>query len=292
MQLVDFHILAAFGTDRILTSAMAFLAVMAAVLVGGGPFWQYVLRQEYQFDRVLRGNLLLDIRPRAATIVSVVGIVFLAIIGYMLTNSIIGFVGVGGVGVLLPSLVLKYLKKRRIGRLEVQLVSGIQTLASGVRAGLNLVQAMGLVARDGAVPLKQEFTHLLREYEFGLPLDEAMDNASARIGSTDFRLLFSALKTHRQRGGDLSLTLDRISASIREIQRLEGRVKALTAQGKASARFLAILVLFVMFVLYLIEADSVKNLFVDDLGKVILFAIVVLNVVGFLWIRKIVDVDI
>ncbi len=292
MQSADFHILAAFGADRIITSAMAFVAVAGAVLLGGRPFRQYVRRQEYQFDRVLRGNLLMDVQPRVASIATLIGIVLLAIIGYMMTDSIVGFAAFAAIGVMMPALVLKYLRKRRINRLEVQLVSGIQTLASGVRAGLNLVQAMGLIARDGPVPLRQEFTHLLREYEFGLPLDEAMDNASARIGSTDFRLLFSALKTHRQRGGDLGLTLDRISASIREIQRLEGRVKALTAQGKASARFLGMLVLFVMFVLYLIEADAVRSLFVDDLGKVLLFAIVVLNVVGFLWIRKIVDVDI
>ena len=290
MPLADMNILA--GAARVITSAMVFLSACGVVLVGGRPLKQYVLRQEYQFERVLRGSLLLDIRPRVATIVSAAVIVILAIIGYRLTGSILGFVALGGVGVLLPSAMLKLLKKRRIARLEQQLVGGIQTLASGVRAGLNLVQAMGLVARDGPVPLRQEFAHLLREYEFGLPLEEAMDNAAARIGSTDFRLLFSALKTHRERGGDLGLTLDRISASIREIQRLEGRIKTLTAQGKASAKFLAMLVVLVLAALYLIAPEAVRNLFVDDLGKVLLFAIVVLNVVGFLWIRKIVDIDI
>ncbi len=167
----DFHILAAFGADRVITSALVLAAVMGAVLVGGKPFRQYMRRQEYQFDRVLRGNLLLDIQPRVATIASLVGVVLLAVIGYMLTSSILGFAALAVVGVMLPAIVLRYLRKRRINRLEVQLVSGIQTLASGVRAGLNLVQAMGLIARDGPVPLRQEFTHLLLEYEFGLPVD-------------------------------------------------------------------------------------------------------------------------
>jgi len=189
--------------------------------------------------------------------------------------------------------VLKLLRIRRLDRLELQLVGGIQTLASGVRAGLNLVQSMELVARDGPIPLRQEFRHLLREYEYGVPLEEAMDNAATRIGSGDFRLLFAALQTHRERGGNLGETLDRIGESIREIQRLEGRVKTLTAQGRATARWLGAMPVVILLILYFFVDDTgVMTLFVEDLGKLILLAIVVLNVLGFLWIKKIVTIDI
>ena len=115
---------------------------------------------------------------------------------------------------------------------------------------------------------------------------------AARIGSGDFRLLFAALQTHRQRGGDLGETLDRIADSIREIQRLESRVRTLTAQGRANARFLAVLIFVVMAVMYLIAPASVKLLFRDELGRAILMAVIALIVLGFLWIRKIVAIDI
>ena len=277
----------------LINSAVMFLATSVSVFLGWCPLRDMILRQEEQVGSVLRRSLLLDIKPRTATILTGIGIVLLASITYSLTGSLIGFFLGGGVGALLPPAVLRSLKRRRLDKLETQLVSGIQTLASGVRAGLNLVQSMELVARDAPVPLRQEFRHMLREYEYGVPLDEAMDNAASRIGSGDFRLLFAALQTHRERGGDLGDTLDRISESIREIQRLEGRVKTLTAQGRATARWLGAMPIVVLIILYfLVDSNGVMTLFVDDLGKVILLAIIVLNILGFLWIKKIVTIDI
>jgi len=280
-------------TTLLINSAVMFLATSVSVLLGWRPLRDVILRQEEQYGSVLRRNLLLDIKPRTATVLTGVGIVILAFFTYSLTGSLIGLFLGGAVGVLLPPAVIKSLRRRRLEKLESQLVSGIQTLASGVRAGLNLVQSMELVARDAPVPLRQEFRHMLREYEYGVPLDEAMDNAAQRIGSGDFRLLFAALQTHRERGGDLGDTLDRISESIREIQRLEGRVKTLTAQGRATARWLGAMPIVVLIILYfLVDASGVMTLFVDDLGKVILLAIIVLNILGFLWIKKIVTIDI
>ena len=276
----------------ILFNVLIFAAVFGAVMIGARPLRQLVRRQEEYYESVLRDKLLIDVNPRSATVLTGIGIVVLGLIGYAVTRSDVGAIGGLAVGFVLPYAVLYYLRRKRLRRLEDQLVSGIQTISSSVRAGLNLVQAMEMVARDGPVPLRQEFTHLLREYEFGVPLDEAMANAAGRIGSSDFRLLFSALQTHRERGGDLGETLDRISASIREIQRLEKRVETLTAQGRTSARWLGAMPAAVLLILYFINSESVLSLFRDDLGKAILMVIVGLNVVGFLWIRKIVAIDI
>ena len=276
----------------IATSAGVFLAAAGAVLLGARPLADLVRRQERQFDTVLRGSLLLDVSPRAATVLSACGMVLLAAILYMMTGSGLGgLIGLAA-GALLPSLAMRHLRRRRLDKLDDQLVGGIQTLASGVRAGLNLVQAMELAARDGPIPLKQEFAHLLREYEYGVSLEDAMHGAAARIGSGDFRLLFAALQTHRERGGNLGETLDRIASSIREIQRLEGRTRALTAQGRATARWLGAMPVVVLAVLYfLVDAAGVRSLFQDGIGRLIVLAIVGLNVIGFLWVRKIVSLD-
>jgi tight adherence protein B len=253
---------------------------------------QVVRRQEEQFARVLRDTLLVGMPPRAATIASGVFVAMLGGVGYLATDSMVGAFIAAVLACLAPSWVIKTLKRRRLAKLESQLVTGIQTLSSGVRAGLNLVQAMGLVARDGPVPLREEFAHLLREYEYGMPLEEAMDKCATRVGSGDFRLVFAALQTHRERGGDLGETLDRIGQSIREIQRLETRVDVLTAQGRANARFLGLLVLLVMGIVYMIDPSGVKGLFDESAGKVVLGAIIGLNLIGFLWIRWIVAIDI
>lgn len=277
----------------ILANALMGGATLAAVYLGWRPFIAAVLRQEARYERVLRRHLLWRIPVRSATLVTFVLIGLVGLLGYGITASVFGGILFGLLAALLPPAILKWLQRRHLKALDEQLVPGIQTLASGVRAGLNLVQSMQLVARDGPKPLKQEITHLLQEYEFGVALDDAMSNAATRIGSGDYRLLFSALQTHRQRGGDLGETLDRIAESIREIQRLEKRLDSLTAQGRATARWLGVMPLVVLAMLFLlIDPDGVRALFLDPLGKMMLAGVLVLNALGFLWVRKIMAVDI
>ncbi|MBN1941810.1 MAG: type II secretion system F family protein [Phycisphaerae bacterium] len=288
-------ILAAWSeTSRLaVTSVVMFLAVAAAVMVGANPLLTLIRRQERHYDHVLRHSLLLDVSPRFVTVATGAIMLFLGLLGYIVTSgSLAGTLLAGGAGVLLPGAVIRLLRRRRQGRIETQLVGGVQMLASGVRAGLNLVQSMEMIARDAPAPLREEFAHLLSEYEYGVPLDEAMESAARRIELPDVRLLFAALQTHRQRGGDLGETLDRIAASIREIQRLESRVRTLTAQGRATARWLGAMPGVVMLILYFIDATGVLSLFTDGLGKMILALVVVLNIIGFLWIRKIMAIDI
>jgi tight adherence protein B len=281
------------ATDStILPSFIIGIFSMAAVYLGTRPLVAYVRHKERYFERILQGNLLLDVPGRAATLASGVLLVALAAIGAMLTTSVVGLLIGAAFGAILPAMVLRMLKGRRLARLEDQLVGGIQTLASGVRAGLNLVQSLQMVARDGPIPLRQEFAHLVREYDYGVPLEEAMSNAAGRIDSGDFRLLFAALRTHRERGGDLGETLDRISESIREIQRLEKRIKTLTAQGRATARWLSAMPVVVLVILYFIDTPGTTMVLQSNTGKLLLLTIFLLNVLGYLWIKKIVSVDI
>ena len=276
----------------IVGSAVLFALCVVGIYVGLRPLGEVIRRREEEYDRIFRRALLLDISPRAITVGTGVIVVVLGFMGYVASRGIWGVLLLGSVGVFLPHTMIRYLRRRRLKKLEDQLVSGIQTLASGVRAGLNLPQSMALVARDAPSPLRQEFAHLMREYEYGISLDEAMRNSAERISSSDFRLLFAALHTHRERGGDLGETLDRIADSVREIQRLESQVQTLTAQGRATARWLGAMPIVIGMILYLIDADSVVKLFTEPMGNVIILAIVVLTVLGFLWIKKVVSIDI
>jgi tight adherence protein B len=286
--------LAAGGFDlwQGLVSGLLLAGTFAAVAIGGRPISAIIRRQETEFTRILQSNLLLDVPGRLATMLSLAALALLAGLGFLITGGMVGAAVGGLIGAVLPTVVLRLLRRRRLRQLEDQLVPGIQTLSAGVRAGLNLVQSMNLVARDGPVPIRQEFGHMLREHEYGLPLEQAMDNAAARIGSHNYRLLFAALRTHRERGGDLGSTLDRIAESIREIQRLEKRIRTLTAQGRTTARWLSALPPIVLVILYFINPEGTVRLFTDDMGLVILAGIVAMNVVGYLWIKKIVSVDI
>jgi len=280
-------------SQQIAASVVIAIGSTVAIRIGAKPLVQWIRHREEHYARVLGGSLLMTINPRTVTIMSTVIMLFFALLGYLISDSLVGaFVGLI-LGLLVPTAYIKRLRRKRLDRLESQLVGGIQTLASGVRAGLNLVQALELVGRDGPTPLRQEFAHMLQEYEFGLGLEDAMHKADVRIGSGDFGLLFAALLTHRERGGDLGDTLDKIRDSIREIQRLEHQVDALTAQGRATARFLGAMPAVVLAIVYfMVDPKGVESMFRAPSGKIILGAIVILNILGFLWIRKIMDIDI
>jgi len=280
-------------TQQVVTSVAMMAATTIAVRIGARPLGQLIARRERHYAQVLGGSLLMTVKPRTVTVMSIFLVAMMAGVGYAITGSLIGAMAGAGLGLVVPTIYIKHLREKRLKKLNDQLVGGIQTLSSGVRAGLNLVQALELVARDGPSPLRQEFAHLVREYEFGMGLEDAMSNAATRIGSGDFGLLFAALLTHRERGGNLSETLDKICDAIREIQRLEHRVDSLTAQGRATARFLGAMPMVVLAIVYfIVDPKGVEQMFVTTPGKIILAAIVVLNILGFLWIRKIMDIDI
>ncbi len=275
------------------TSTAVFVLALGAAFLGFRPVAEFIRNRESEYDRVLRGQMLLEVAPRSVTILTLVLMIVIGVMVFIASGS--GFFTAIGVtlAVFIPNWAVNYLRQRRLRRLEDQLVAGVQTLTAGVRAGLNLVQAMQMLTRDAAAPIRQEFAHLLREYEYGIPLEEAMDAAAARINSNDYRLLFSALQTHRERGGNLGETLDRIAASIREIQRLEKRVEALTAQGRTTARWLSAFPSVVMLIMYtMFDKPGVTLLFTDDVGKLILVVVAVLNVIAYLWIKKIINIDI
>ena len=273
---------------NLLVAAAAFLFVLY-----GLPATRWFLaRAERGFETALVRQLLIDVKPRQAVYASIGGVIFFALIGAAISSNVVGLLFGAALGVAAPFVWVRHLEQKRKSQLERQLVDGITTMASAVRAGLNLVQAMELVVTSHRGPIQQEFGQLMRESQLGMDLNQAMRIAANRIGSSNFRLLFTALEMHRVRGGDVGTSLDRIAESIREIQRLEGKLDAVTSQGRFQAWMMAVMPLFFLFILYLMDPEGVTMLFVDPLGRVMLMVITVLIGLGYLWIRKIMAVDI
>jgi len=203
------------------------------------------------------------------------------------------FFGVGSLlGLALPVMIVRHLAQKRKKKLELQLVDGITSLASGVRAGLTLIQSMELLVANQKGPIQQEFAQLLREYQMGVDLNQAMANTSNRIGSGNYRLLFTAVEMHRLRGGNTGESLDRIAESIREIQRLEGKLDAITAQGRAQAWMMAIAPVFIVGIYWMIDPEGADSMLTEPTGKIIMLGAALLILIGYLWIRKIMAVDI
>ncbi len=272
-------------------SLIVFCAVFFFVSFGYHATLAFVKRQEAWYDYTLNQRLLLGVDPRTCFYMSVLGVVIVASMGYLLLDlpglligAIIGFV--------LPIVSIKHAEAKRARKLDEQIVDGVITLASGVRAGLNLVQSMENLVANSSGPIRQEFNQLLAEYQMGIDLNQAMRNTSNRIGSSNYRLLFTAIEMHRLRGGDAAESLDRIAESIREIQRLEGKLDALTAQGRTQANMMATMPVVIIVIMYFIDSEGVSMLFSNPGGRMILFIAAFMIFIAFIWIRRIMDIDI
>ncbi len=214
----------------------------------------------------------------------------------MPTPACSGVVLVFAVGVALgywvPRLVIFVMQRNRRRRLNEQIIDGLVTLANGMRAGLNLVQSMKLIETNGHPPISQEFGLMLREFEHGTSVDEVLRRASARIKLHNYKLLFAAMETARMRGGNLPETLDRLGQALREIMRLEEKVKSLTSANRMAARMMGLMPLVVGGIYYMIEPTWMEALLDDQWGLLLLVIAGVFWVSGFLWIRKIVSFEI
>ncbi len=276
----------------LLASLLTFASVYLFVRYGTAWTIALIERQEQAYDRVLRRQLLIDIEPRTALAGSAGLILIAGVFTFLITASFLAGFLIAAIAMLLPNLVVRHLETKRLQKLESQLVDGLTTLASAARAGLNLVQSMELLERNAVGPIKQEFGQLLREYRLGMDLNQAMQNTSNRIGSQLYRLTFTAIQMHRLRGGDTAQSLDRIAESIRDISRLEGKLDALTSQARYQASFMAMMPIVFLFLLWSIDPQGVGMLFSEPAGRMILLGVTVLIVVAFVWIRKIMAVDI
>ena len=281
-------------------TALAAVAVFGAVLSLRLPMRQLIQKQEADFHGALVELFLFDVTPRQLTYVMFAGAlvagVLLALFAFHSDGGGLAIVAAFVVGTVsgywVPRVVIFVMQRRRRQRLNDQLIDGLVTLANGMRAGLNLVQSMKLIETNAQPPISQEFGLMLREFEHGTSVDEVMRRASVRIKLHHYKLLFAAMETARQRGGNLPETLDRLGESLREILRLEEKVKALTAENRMSARMMGAMPAVIGGIYYMIEPDWVRAILSSQWGLLLLLVALVFWVVGFLWIRKIMTFEI
>ena len=195
-------------------------------------------------------------------------------------------------GFFAPGLAIASYRRRRIRRFESQLTEALHQMANALRAGLTLQQAIDQVGRDAAAPLRHEFGLFTREVKLGTALDDALAAMAGRVGSEDLNLVATSTAIARQLGGNMAEMFEAIAATIRERFRLEGKIAALTSQGKLQGVIVALLPLAVGVFLGSYRPDLVEPMFESAYGYLLVAAVVLLQGAGFLTIRRVVSVDV
>jgi tight adherence protein B len=229
------------------------------------------------------GRQLLILNICITALFMLIGILFLGIF-----FAIILAVG----GFFLPTLIVKMFRKRRIHKFNRQLVDSLNAMSNAFKAGLTFPQAMEHVASESAAPLSQEFGLFVREIKLGVPLDDALAGMARRVDCDDLDLVVTATTISRQLGGNMAEMFDTIAATIRERFRLEGKIEALTAQGKLQGWIVAALPLVLGVVMNWMRPDLMQPMFEQAFGYILVGIIIFMEVMGILIIRKIVNINV
>lgn len=191
-----------------------------------------------------------------------------------------------------PRLVVRWLRMRWRRRLGQQLPDALGMWAGLLRAGQSTQQALSQVAQRQAAPLGDELRFVLGQLRMGVQLEEAFGSLRRRADMQDLRLLSTLLATQRELGGNLAESLQRLSDLMRGRLQMEARIDSLTAQGRVQGVVVGTLPLLLLVVLYVMERDAMQVLHTTWQGWAALAAIVVLELLGFVLIRRIVRIEI
>ncbi len=178
-------------------------------------------------------------------------------------NILMGVLGIP-VGMWLPFMWLKSQQGKRLLKFNEQLPDMLNLMVNGLRAGFSTMQAMEAVSRELPPPICDEFRRVVQEMQLGVSMEKALDNLLRRIPSDDLDLVITAINVQREVGGNLAEIMDTISYTIRERVRIKGEIRVLTAQVMYSGKFLAMMPLFVIGILYLLNRSYMMEFFLPE----------------------------
>lgn len=268
----------------LILSALMFVVLRPGVIVEG---------LENQAQRIQQGldNQLVfhDLRHWLPLYYMLVGIGFCAL---ELWQPAVVWVPVFGVLAVAPPIGFRLQARRRLEALEKQLPDALMMIAGGVRAGASLPMALQQLGEEAQSPLREEISLLLREQKVGVPLDEAFQHFQERIGLLSVTLITTTIRIAHETGGELAEALSKTAMTLRQIEQAEGKVRALTAQGKMQAWVVGAMPLGLMLILNNMEPEAMAQLWTTPVGWLALGVIGLLEIAGIAMILKIVDVDV
>ena len=165
-------------------------------------------------------------------------------------------------------------------------------MANALKAGSNLPQAIGLIQREMNPPISQEFALILKEMAVGVTLEESFNNMSKRVGSEEFEIVITATNIARETGGNLAEVYERIGKTIRDRNEMLGKIKALTAEGKLQGIFVGLLPFVLGGILTLIDPEMMRPMFTTTLGYILIGVVVIMELIGAYFIKKIITIDV
>jgi tight adherence protein B len=283
--------------DTMITMVASIVAISAALLVwfmvDAGTVTMARYRERFtERARFQAQEFFLFIDPRKLFMANI-SVMFLggALLWAMTDNAFIALAFFFLLA-LLPRIAYAWMRRRRLRMFEEQLPDALIMLSGAMRAGVGLNSSIQQLVAEAQPPLQQEFSVVLSEQRLGKTLEQSLSGLSRRVPTQTTVLMVSAMRIATQTGGGLAETLERTSHTIRSRLQMEGKIGALTAQGKLQAWVVGALPLLLMAVLNKMQPEFMELLWHTRIGWGTLAVIAFLEVMGIYVIRKIIAIDV
>ncbi len=195
-------------------------------------------------------------------------------------------------GWFLPLVIVKKMYNKRCSYLVGQMIDGLTIMRNGIKAGLTVPQTMERVVENMNGPIRQEFSLVLSQIRLGRSVEEALIEFGERIPKSDVQMFVTAINILKETGGNLTETLGTIVMVIRERQKVEKRIEAMTAQGRIQGLIVSLVPVALMLLFLVVDSSFVMPFFTMPLGWALLMAIIGLITIGSFVIKKIVTIDV
>lgn len=224
------------------------------------------------------------LRVAAAAVLAIVAFILLPFPLLAPGGAVIGFVMVG--------LLIKRRIKSRVHKLESQMVEMLQMIASGLRAGFGLIQAMEAAGEQLPAPLSVEIRRTLRDIAMGSSIEQALTALNERVGSSDFDIVVTAMLIQRAVGGNLAEILDNVAHTMRERERIKGEIRTLTSQQRMTGFVIGGIPIGLLMLFSVMNPAFVGLLFTESLGRMMLIGAAILELMGAFVISRIVNIEV
>jgi len=252
-------------------------------------------QQQIKFDKTAKTDLaamFIFIDPQVLFRYSVGALVVIPLLLFLVLENPLLAVGSGVAVAFMPGYLVRRLKSSRIELFEKQMPDALLMVSGGMRAGASLSVALESMVKEQKPPLAQEFDLMLREQRLGLDFETALSNMEKRMPLPDFILLVAAMKITKEVGGNFAEILESLSHTLRRKHEMEGKIKALTAQGKLQGIVMALLPIFLLAILTWMEPEAMSPLYNTLYGWAVLVVVGIMITIGYLGIQKIVNIDV
>jgi tight adherence protein B len=262
-----------------------------------GPFRQWLSGKSWAASTALsleRAGVRLRVTEYVLirlTLALLLGALFLLLVGGG-TLGLIAGIAAGFGGFMLPRFYLASRTTRRQQQLSKQMVEALQPISNGLRSGVAFLQAVRMAAVQLPSPMADELNKVIQDTNLGLPAEEALQNMAERCGSRDMDLVVTTILIQRTAGGRLSEVLERIAETIRERERLQGEIRAMTSQMRLTANIMSVYPFLLGFLFFIISPDLMSVLWEDGLGRILLAVAVVLQVMAFFTTRRLAKLEV